>query len=485
MHLNMGYNSGTFGVAVKSAAVFISSRWPRHAGGNCIRSLHPPKAEGIHSGQHTASPHSSVPHLPHHLHQAHKPKAAETSDPLQILFCGSDEFSCTSLEALHKEHIENPALVRSINVVLRPSKPTGRGYKSLRDPPIRGLAKKLGLQIHEKDTFTGWSMPSGINLIVAVSFGLFVPPRLLSAAKYGGLNLHPSLLPDLRGPAPLQHTLLTGRTLSGVSLQTLDHKNFDHGMVLAQTPADPKHKDALRVPQDCTTVDALQALVAPVAAHMLVHALRAGLHVPPLEERGWAPDPTQRSMLVHAPKITKKDRQITLATLRECDNEPPGARGTLSRRQDAIGPLWFWSRDREGARKRIIIEELEEMTDDQTPIDRRAMIHEGLPNCRYPDAYDAKTHGDNYIHRRPCLIPFEEGEGSSARPIPSRYLVLWNTAESTGSGDISGEMSRASSQYGLCLGKYRVLSVKVEGAKAKPASLALHRFFIHDARPHT
>jgi methionyl-tRNA formyltransferase len=35
-----------------------------------------------------------------------------------------------------------------------------------------------------------------INLIVAVSFGLFVPPRLLNAAKYGGLNLHPSLLPE-------------------------------------------------------------------------------------------------------------------------------------------------------------------------------------------------------------------------------------------------------------------------------------------------
>ena len=35
-----------------------------------------------------------------------------------------------------------------------------------------------------------------INLVIAVSFGLFVPPRILNGAKYGGLNLHPSLLPE-------------------------------------------------------------------------------------------------------------------------------------------------------------------------------------------------------------------------------------------------------------------------------------------------
>lgn len=39
-------------------------------------------------------------------------------------------------------------------------------------------------------------IPEGTNLIVAVSFGLFVPSRILRAAKYGGLNVHPSLLPE-------------------------------------------------------------------------------------------------------------------------------------------------------------------------------------------------------------------------------------------------------------------------------------------------
>jgi methionyl-tRNA formyltransferase len=81
--------------------------------------------------------------------------------------------------------------------------------------PIKAVARELGLSIHERDTFTGWEVglslgaiwmlliplqlpqPEGeaINLIVAVSFGLFIPPRILKSAEYGGLNVHPSLLP--------------------------------------------------------------------------------------------------------------------------------------------------------------------------------------------------------------------------------------------------------------------------------------------------
>ena len=59
--------------------------------------------------------------------------AVKKSDPLRILFCGSDEFSCASLQALHDEHNRNTDLIRSIDVVVRPSKPTGRGLRTLRE----------------------------------------------------------------------------------------------------------------------------------------------------------------------------------------------------------------------------------------------------------------------------------------------------------------------------------------------------------------
>lgn len=67
--------------------------------------------------------------------------------------------------------------------------------------PIKNVANtELGLNIHQIDTFTGWTPPQvhdqPFNMVVAVSFGLLVPPRILNSAKYGGLNVHPSMLPE-------------------------------------------------------------------------------------------------------------------------------------------------------------------------------------------------------------------------------------------------------------------------------------------------
>lgn len=67
----------------------------------------------------------------------HVPKlkglSTRSLDPLQILFCGSDEFSIASLRALEKARHDVPNLIDSIDVVHRPAKPTGRGLKSLRE----------------------------------------------------------------------------------------------------------------------------------------------------------------------------------------------------------------------------------------------------------------------------------------------------------------------------------------------------------------
>ena len=143
-----------------------------------------------------------------------------THDPLRVLFCGADKFSIPSLEALNNIRLASPDKVASIDVVCRPGKLVGRGRKQIRErntiipfsisfheaslscaEPIKEVAiDELNLPLHQIDTFTGWSPPQPdgqpINLVVAVSFGLFVPPRILSAAKYGGLNVHPSLLPE-------------------------------------------------------------------------------------------------------------------------------------------------------------------------------------------------------------------------------------------------------------------------------------------------
>ncbi|KAG5976486.1 hypothetical protein E4U55_007320 [Claviceps digitariae] len=264
------------------------------------------------------------------------------SDPLRILFCGSDTFSCASLRALHQEHVHGTGVIDALEVMVLPGKRAGRGLKTMRQVPCQLLAEELGLRVHKRQTFRGWNLPPGINLIVVVSFGLFVPPRILSSVKYGGVNVHPSLLPDLRGPAPIHHALLRGDTHMGISLQTLDPKAFDHGTILAQTPS-----PGLPVPPDAP----LRAVVKDAAAHgaaMLVQGLRDGLHVPPYRDVGWKAAHLQaqgKQTLQHAPKITKADGQI----------DPNWTAEQFVRRIRALGSVWTTVVDHWTRRQRRIL----------------------------------------------------------------------------------------------------------------------------------
>ncbi|KAI1762195.1 Formyltransferase [Hypoxylon sp. FL1150] len=442
----------------------------------------------------------------------------ENSEPLRILFCGSDEFSCAALEALHREHERNPDLIQSIDVVARPGKRTGRGYKAIRNPPIRELATQLELPVHERDTFTGWDMPPHINLIIAVSFGLFVPARLLRASRYGGLNLHPSALPDLRGPAPLQHALLAGRASTSVSLQTLDPEAFDRGLVLARS-------EPIGIPEDAT-FESLRDDVAPRAAGLLVGGLRRGVHVPPLRQEEVVVDPEEteeETQQQHAPKITKQDRLVRPERVR-------GDARDLWRRFRALGPLWFYSRDRRGARRRVIVEEmsmpaparhLRHLPDDGKQLllisDTAAASSSPPPSLSalvstYGDEvtrrtdenetgvgkFDLRGYGDGM----PYLIPLEVGDfDSDPDPAVSAPGVDGSTGTGTATtttkdsyqGDVAtSKPKRRTATYlvlgvlgsddingGACwLGGCRIETVKVEGERAKPAAQALKDFLI-------
>jgi hypothetical protein len=104
--------------------------------------------------------------------------STRTSKPLRILYCGSDEFSIASLRAVHDYQLSNPEAVASIDVLIRPAKPSGRGRKTLKESPIKAVAQNLGLRLYERDTFTGWDVCSP-----------FPPPFLRSR---GTQTHHPS-----------------------------------------------------------------------------------------------------------------------------------------------------------------------------------------------------------------------------------------------------------------------------------------------------
>lgn len=226
------------------------------------------------------------------------------ADAIDQLFCGADDFSIYSLRALHALQQQQPSKVESISVVCRTDKKVGRGLKETQAVPIKKVATELGLRLYQIDTFRGWwrdwLKENPTNLVVAVSFGLLVPAGLLESAKYGGLNVHPSLLPELRGSAPIHRALLNGKKSTGVSLQTMHPTKFDHGTVLAQT-------EGLPIPPSSTPQGLINEL-GPKGANLLRKGIQEGLFVPPVRNaRESTHDPPRLDL---ASKITPQDRQI-------------------------------------------------------------------------------------------------------------------------------------------------------------------------------
>lgn len=123
----MNHLFGSSRAIIKSAALLLSSRSSNHF---IVRNrasyfcYHGDRRAAKSQRRHIVT--TSYPHR-------------KISDPLHILFCGSDDFSCASLQALHDEHVRNPDLIRSIDVVVRPGKPTGRGWTVIRDRELNHL----------------------------------------------------------------------------------------------------------------------------------------------------------------------------------------------------------------------------------------------------------------------------------------------------------------------------------------------------------
>ncbi|KAI5809717.1 formyl transferase [Peziza echinospora] len=240
--------------------------------------------------------------------------------PLKILFCGSDHFSATSLNALYREHLNDKSFIESIEVVCRPPKPSARGLKSLKQVPILSIAESLNLPVHKLDTFTNWELPPTspqYNLIVAVSFGKLIPARILSHAAFGGINVHPSLLPALRGAAPIYHALLSNHPFTGVSIQTLHPTLIDYGTILLQSEEIP-------IPE-ATPYAKLHDQLAVLGAHMLVHTCRERLFIQPYTPLDPRYPPST------APKVTKEDAKINWSTMSAED---------LERRAGALTKIW-------------------------------------------------------------------------------------------------------------------------------------------------
>jgi methionyl-tRNA formyltransferase len=177
---------------------------------------------------------------------------------IRAVFWGSPSFSIPSLAAcLVSKDIE------VIAVITQPDKPTGRS-KSLQPSPVKQFALKHAISIIQPEKLSknkNKLISLGaydINIIVA--YGKLIPLWALTIPRYKSINLHPSMLPRYRGPAPIHFALLHGDSMTGITIMLIDEE-LDHGPILAQIP--------VMIEKDATYLSLLTHL-SEVGAHLLI-----------------------------------------------------------------------------------------------------------------------------------------------------------------------------------------------------------------------
>lgn len=138
---------------------------------------------------------------------------------IRFIFFGSSSFSVEVLDCLEAHNFSPVA------VVTMPDKPQGRKL-ILTENPVKSWAKERNIMVVDKvDDIQA-------DVFIVASYGKILSKELIFSPKHKTLNIHPSLLPKLRGPAPIQGAILN-ESETGVTIMRLDEK-MDHGPIVAQ-----------------------------------------------------------------------------------------------------------------------------------------------------------------------------------------------------------------------------------------------------------
>lgn len=148
---------------------------------------------------------------------------------MRIVFMGTPDFAVPCLQALIDDGHDVCA------VFTQPDKPKGR-HGVLSAPPVKELALKYDIPVYQPDSLKNDEIKSffaslGADLALVVAYGKILPEEFLNAPKYGCINMHASLLPKLRGAAPIQWSIINGEKRSGVTAMQMD-KGLDTGDIL-------------------------------------------------------------------------------------------------------------------------------------------------------------------------------------------------------------------------------------------------------------
>ena len=205
---------------------------------------------------------------------------------------GTPTFAVNSLEQLTQAGHE------IIAVITQPDRPKGRG-KKLSPPPVKEKALELGLKVLQpekvKDSiFIEKLQQLNPQVIVVVAFGQILPKAILDLPEYGCINVHVSLLPRYRGPAPIHWAIINGETESGVTTMLMD-EGLDTGDMLL--------KARVLIDQNMTTGE-LHDRLAILGGQVLVETLEK------LEKNLLKPEPQNHELATYAPLLTKEHEKI-------------------------------------------------------------------------------------------------------------------------------------------------------------------------------
>ena len=147
----------------------------------------------------------------------------------RIVFMGTPEFAVPALKGLCRSGH------RGLLVVTQPDRPKGRG-KTVVFPPVKEAALDLGCPIIQPQSVRTQDFCDAMtrldpDLLVVAAYGHVLPQRILSIPKLGAVNIHASLLPRYRGPAPIQWAVINREKETGVTLMLMD-KGLDTGDML-------------------------------------------------------------------------------------------------------------------------------------------------------------------------------------------------------------------------------------------------------------
>ncbi len=142
---------------------------------------------------------------------------------------GTPDFAVGTLEALIQSEHE------VVGVVTQPDRPKGRSGK-MQFSPVKETALKYDIPVYQPERardgeFLREVRSMGPDVIVVAAFGQILPKELLEMPKYGCINVHASLLPKLRGAAPIQWSVILGDEESGVTIMQMD-EGIDTGDIL-------------------------------------------------------------------------------------------------------------------------------------------------------------------------------------------------------------------------------------------------------------